>query len=191
MVSCTSGVYQHYPKAKKQHTQKLNKKRRIVFEKRHYSLTSLSIKKYPIAIPPSGIYRKELEDNTLEKNCCEATVAKKTTIPPSDGRPKDLTQTNKKAKISFASSIIALGSLAAGIALAPILLLVMIPFAVLAFIYSIIALKQIKRTGEYGKTKAEFALYSSIFILVLSIAGILAYLSSNGTGFQIGSFVFY
>lgn len=189
--SCSVGSYSHYPKAKKQKVKTATKKRVSGFEKIDFNQVSISIQKRNVfTFSTHEIARVAIENNIAEKELMGLKTSEKES-PPGDGKPRDVTQTNKKAKRAFISSIIALGSLAAGLTVSPIFLLVMLPFAVLAFIYSIIALKQIKRTGEYGRTKAEFALYSSIPIIVLSIVGLLAYLMSNGTGFQVGGFVFY
>lgn len=192
MASCSSGVYSHYPKAKKQKATTAAKKDDLGLKKIRFNQVLLSIQKRNVfTFSTHEIARISVDNTIIEKDLIGIKISEKEGIPPGDGKPRDVTQTNKKAKRAFVSSILALGSLAAGLIVSPIFLLVMLPFAVLAFIYSIIALKQIKRTGEYGRTKAEFALYSSIPILVLSIVGLLAYLMSNGTGFQVGSFVFY
>lgn len=180
--SCTSTRYGRYPKAKRlNHTKSVRKpisKKVFASEVTKYKIQSL-----PVELDNTiGLVNPS---NPLEHNVQSVAKAK----PKGDDKPRDVTPTNKNAKRAFISSIIALGSLTAGIFIAPFFLLLMIAFAAIAFVYSIIALKQIKRTGEYGRTKAEFALYSSIPILVLSIFGLLAYLMSNGTGIQIGSFI--
>jgi hypothetical protein len=182
LASCSLSKYGHYPKGEKNNEKKtVLKRKNIVFNKQPYSIEPLKFAKSAFVVVVPKPY--------LEADISFKNTPKELLLPPGDGKPKDATKTNKKAKLAFTSSIVALGSLAAGIIISPIFLLVMLLFAVVAFIYSIIALKQIKRTGEYGRAKAEFALYSSIPILVLSIVGLLAYLMSNGTGLQIGNFV--
>lgn len=185
--SCSTGLYSHYPKSKKINEKQVQLQSQPVFKKKYYSYNQLSLKENKIGFELDSQFDVIVGRVPLPTLYNSHQVGK--LIPPGDGKPKDATHTNKKAKRAFVSSIIALGSLVAGITVAPFFLIIMVVFAAIAFYYSAKALKEIKRTGEYGKPKAEFALYSSISILVLSIVGLVAYLMSNGTGIQIGNFV--
>lgn len=184
--SCASGVYSHYPKGKKYKKPKA-RINRTGFSKQHYSVNQLIVRKH-IELQIGSDTLGLLPENCVPQRV-DVLLSKRVTKPLGDGKPKDATQTNKKAKKAFISSIIALGSMVAGITLAPFFLGLMVLFAAIAFYYSYRALKEIKRTGEFGRTKAEFALYTSIPILILSIFGLIAFLMSNGTGIQIGSFI--
>lgn len=184
LSSCSTGVYSHYPKAKRGAiTRKIATS---AFKKQTLTTHSLG---YSSQLKQTESFSPHLNRHIAHPIVSKPTQTAKRQNAPLGDKPRDATPTNKKAKKAFWSAAIALGSLAAGISLSPWFLLIMIPFAVLALINALKARKQIKQTGEYGWNKTVFALFVSIPILVLTIVGVLAYLLSNGTGVQVGNFL--
>ena len=186
-ASCSGGLYSHYPKVKHQDKEKnIPENRAEKVELSKEILPAKGISTSSITISSSiEIERKSFEESLILPKQISAPTHK--TAIEGDGRPKDATHTNKNAKIAFVSSIGALAFLGAGILIHPAFLIAMFLCTILAFVKGIQAIRKIMKTGEYGRYKAEFALYVAIPLLFLSIVGIIVYLSSNGTGLQIGN----
>lgn len=186
-ASCSGGLYSHYPKVKHQVKERSIPENRV--EKVELSqeiLPAKGISTSSIVISsPSEIERKSFETSLLLPKQGNAPTHK--IAVEGDGRPKDATHTNKNAKTAFIASIGALAFLGAGILIHPAFLIGMFLCTLVAFVKGIQAIRKIMKTGEYGRYKAEFALYVAIPLLFLSIVGIIVYLSSNGTGLQIGN----
>lgn len=180
--SCAGGLYSHYPKVKKQvivkGTAKEVAERPILMAEQ---LKSKEITQQIISLPVPQkaeiiLFSKSLQDQQV-KNFIEQKVGEK------DNTLSDtIDAVNKNAKIAFWGAIATLGSGAAAMAFGEFFILLIPFFALLAFIFAIIALRQIKRTGEYGKPKAELALILSVPILIICIVVLFA-LYLNGWSF--------
>ncbi len=186
-TSCSGGLYTHYPKVRQQAKEKnLPEKQFDKITLKHETLPTKRIS-IPSATVQSPI-KIEIEQSQLplipQKQINAPT--QKTAIT-GDGRPRDATHYNKNAKVAFVAAIGALTFFVAGLLIHPAFLIAMFLCTLLAFVKGIKAIRKIMKTGEHGRYKAEFALYVAIPLLFLSIVGIIAYLSANGTGLQIGN----
>jgi hypothetical protein len=186
-AGCASGVYSHYPKVKHQaksegHQPTQTKKQFLVIE----TLELKRVEKQTIAIipPTKADFILVNQPYTTSKQITKPTQR---AAIEGDGRPRDATHYNKNAKVAFAAAIGALAFLGGGLLIHPAFLIAMFLCTLLAFVKGIKAIRKIMKTGEYGRYKAEFALYVAIPLLFLSIVGLFAYLSANGTGLQIGN----
>ena len=187
LTSCSGGLYSHYPKVKHQAKEKdipENRAEKIVLAQETLPAKGISAPTITI-FSPTKIDIKSFETPLSSPKQINAPTQK--TAVEGDGRPKDATHTNKNAKTAFIASIGALAFLGAGILIHPAFLIAMFLCTLVAFVKGIQAIRKIMKTGEYGRYKAEFALYVAIPLLFLSSVGIIVYLSSNGTGLQIGN----
>ncbi len=187
LASCTGGLYSHYPKVKKQQTTKeatkkeVEEKPIVIAEQ----LKSKEITQQIISLPVPQkadiiLFSKSLQDQQV-KNFIEQKVGEK------DNTLSDtIDAVNKNAKIAFWSAIATLGSGAAAMAFGEFFILLIPFFALLAFIFAIIALRQIKRTGEYGKPKADFALILSVPIILITLSVLIFLVAQGGLTFTIG-----
>jgi hypothetical protein len=192
-ASCSGSVYSHYPKVKsKQAGQETAK--------------PVLLKKFESLASKTTVLGLQLGSDSLfglntfvgvvipvkNKTSKVKKADKKETVITGNGRPDDVTPVNKKAKVAFWFSIAALGSLIAGLSISLVFIALMVLCAVFAFIYAIKALKRIKNTGEYGRPKAEFALFVSIPLLLFTLILIWAVLSlKSGGGIQFGTITFF
>lgn len=187
LASCSGGIYCHYPKVKHQAKEKNiseNRAEKIVLSQEILPAKGISAPTITIS-SPTKIDIKSFEIPLSLPKQINAPTHK--TAIEGDGRPRDATHYNKNAKIAFVAAIGALAFLGAGLLIHPVFLIGMFLCTLLAFIKGIKAIRKIMKTGEYGRYKAEFALYVAIPLLFLSIVGIIVYLSANGTGLQIGN----
>ena len=184
-TSCAGGLYSRYPKAKRSAQKSVLPHKE---EKRQLTVTdSLRHKTIPqvlVAIDEPVKAEIQLLQPTKVNT---VTIPQNTPVIMGDGRPRDATHTNKDAKRAFIAAIGALGFFAGGLLVHPAFLIAMFLCALLALVKGIKAVRRIMKTGEYGRYKAEFALYVAIPLLFLTLVGLFAYLAANGTGLQIGN----
>ncbi len=185
--SCTGGLYSHYPKVKKQvvakETAKEEAERPIVIAEQlkakeiTQQIISLPVpQKVEIDLPPKLIQNRPIKFFTKQNTVENDSIIP---LPATD-------VVNKNAKIAFWSAIGILGSGAAALAFSGFFALLIPVFTLLAFIFSIIALRQIKRTGEYGQPKADFALILSVPILLIALSVLIFLVAQGGLTFTIG-----
>lgn len=94
---------------------------------------------------------------------------------------------NTNSKIAFWSSVGAIATIGGAVFLTELFLIITPVLALLAFVFAIVALRQIKHSGEYGKPKAEFALFVAIPMLLAGILFGIAYYNilNNGIAFTL------
>lgn len=187
LASCTGGLYSHYPKVKKQQATKevtkkeVEEKPILVVEQLKSKETTQQIvilaepKKAEITLLPKPLQNQQVKSFAKRK----VGENDSTTLPTTD-------VVNKNSKIAFWSAIATLGSGAAAMAFGEFFILLIPFFALLAFIFAIIALRQIKRTDEYGKPKAEFALIISLPIILITLSVLIFLVAQGGLTFTIG-----
>lgn len=180
LTSCTGGLYSHYPKVKHTPTPK-----QAILHK-HTIRTTEAIGAKQITFQANTIdnsIKYPLEGPVLLSPKKNTT----TTAAPPKRTPADVTPTNGDAKFALVAAIGALGTFVLGIAINPILLIVSFVCALAALYFGRKALRQIRKTGEYGRRKAEFAVMVAIPILIFTLAILLAWVFWGSTGIQIGN----
>lgn len=184
MASCSSGIYSHYPKAKKQKVAKENSFG--IGEKKKIHQVSISQKTINTnfncndAINPTYIVTSNRKINHISVTHCSTLL---NGIDKSDSLQEKELVTNKKAAISFG---LGLGSIAFFISS------LMVPFlggiaaflGIAAFIIGILALKQIKKkpntyNNRYmaivGISVGALFIVATIFIVAFTFLGVLLF----------------
>lgn len=140
-----------------------------------------------VALPVEMVYEDVI---TYKKVSVTAPSEKETsfadTLIENTSNGKEV-KVNTQAKIAFWSAVGVLTAVFASIAFSGFFVLLIPILSILCLVFGIIALKRIKKTGEYGKPKAEFALFIGIpFLLASLIFGLSLYIFlQNGAWFSL------
>lgn len=174
VLGCSGKRYGHYGYTKKKTT--TNVEKRKLKPKEHQKLLALKkVEILPKTIPteitlkPKVVNNKPTNSSALHNTSVvrniygdvEADLIKSDSI----AEPR----VNTYSKIAFWSAIGTLGAGVAALAFGEFFFLLIPVLALVALIFGVIALRQIKRTGEYGRPKAEFALFVAIPFLLATI----------------------
>lgn len=177
--SCSGSLYSHYPYVKqakkpaRENTRQRSRITRVPGSFLQHKLPEPAGMGLPVdtaraAIPPAIRPVKAIP-----------AVYHPGTVAPADSTLAAEPGVNKKAKLAFWGSFVTIGSIALAF-ISPWLLIVTVLLNILMVIYAFWAIREIRTSGEYGRPKAEFALFLMVPMLLLTIGIAIFLLTCSG-----------